>query len=191
MRHGSGPNDLGFVVTNISQYSLHTAADLFGVDTAALHKMLVSRRIAARGEVFFTPTNHEEAVALRDSLAKAVYLAIFMWAVEKINRGTACASYESLIGECRGRRDVVAGMLGRFKCMAATQGSWTSTGLSALPTTAWSSCASTMPTRSYSSSSSRMCSAWSRRCVLEMGPLVTHYCQILGIVAVDVQCAIA
>lgn len=80
--------------------SLHTAADLFGVDAGALHKVLVSRRIAARGEVFFTPTNHEEAVALRDSLAKAVYLAIFMWAVEKINRGTECASYESVIGVC-------------------------------------------------------------------------------------------
>lgn len=65
-----------------------------------LHRVLVSRRIVTRGEVFFTPTNPEEAMALKDSLSKAVYLALFLWTVDRINYGTACASYAAAIGMC-------------------------------------------------------------------------------------------
>lgn len=79
---------------------LHTAAGLFGVPPDALQKLLVTRRIATRGEVFITPVSREEAGALRDSLAKAVYLALFAWVVEMVNEETACEGYASVIGMC-------------------------------------------------------------------------------------------
>jgi myosin-5 len=79
---------------------LARAAALLGVSVDALQRLLVSRRIATRSETFYTPCTREEAGALRDSLAKAVYLALFVWAVEMVNVGTACepGGYASVIG---------------------------------------------------------------------------------------------
>ena len=51
-------------------------------------------------QVFYRPNQVEEALLLRDSLAKAVYLALFTWAVEQINLGTSGDIYQSVIGVC-------------------------------------------------------------------------------------------
>ncbi|KNC79991.1 hypothetical protein SARC_07634, partial [Sphaeroforma arctica JP610] len=78
--------------------SLAVAAQLLGVEPSKLAHMLKHRRITARGEVFYSPTSCEEAAGLRDSFAKALYLALFLWVVDQVNFCTSADSHRNYIG---------------------------------------------------------------------------------------------
>eukprot|EP01134_Creolimax_fragrantissima_P006244 CFRG6244T1 len=83
---------------NDGNSSLAVAADLLGVKSSEITHMLKHRRITAKGEVFYKPTTTEEAAALRDTLAKAIYLALFLWVVDQINVCTSADAHENYIG---------------------------------------------------------------------------------------------
>ncbi|KAG2437016.1 hypothetical protein HYH02_011447 [Chlamydomonas schloesseri] len=65
--------------------ALDNAAALLGVSQEALITALTTRRIVAPGEVVIKLLKLSEAVEARNSLAKAIYSAVFNWIVARIN----------------------------------------------------------------------------------------------------------
>jgi len=64
---------------------VEAAADLLGVDTAALKKVLLNRSISVRRETSVIPLDPTTARDSCDSLAKGVYSKLFDYLVERIN----------------------------------------------------------------------------------------------------------
>ena len=66
--------------------SLLNVCDLLEVDNAAIAKWICNRQIVTKFESIVSPRNPDEAVAVRDSLAKFLYLKLFDWIVTQINK---------------------------------------------------------------------------------------------------------
>ena len=60
-------------------------AKMLGIDPAAMTKCLTSRNIGSRS-VILVSYKPSEAAMTRDTMAKAVYGALFKWTITKINK---------------------------------------------------------------------------------------------------------
>lgn len=64
---------------------LQKAALLLGVDSSTLAKWIVKRQLKTRSETIITSSTLEHAISIRDSVAKYLYSALFLWIVHMIN----------------------------------------------------------------------------------------------------------
>ena len=81
-------------------HSLDTAASMWGVDALRLQKSLEERIIETRSERVNSPVSAEGAVAVRNSMCKAVYGRMFDWLVQRVNEAMEgnLKSSENVIG---------------------------------------------------------------------------------------------
>lgn len=69
--------------------SLEKACAILGVDAVEFAKWTVKKQLITRGEKITSNLTQQQAIVVRDSVAKFVYSSLFDWLVENINRGLA------------------------------------------------------------------------------------------------------
>ncbi|KAL1920571.1 uncharacterized protein VTP21DRAFT_948 [Calcarisporiella thermophila] len=70
---------------------LHNASRLLGIQPGEFRKWIMRRQIATRSERIVTALNPAQAVVIRDSAVKYVYVNLFDWLVNVINEGLSRA----------------------------------------------------------------------------------------------------
>ncbi|PWN53173.1 myosin V [Violaceomyces palustris] len=81
--------------------SLFLATNMLGIDLHEFRKWLLKKQIQTRGEKIITNLTQQQAVTVRDSVAKYVYSCLFDWLVDQMNKSLALGSNrtkESMIG---------------------------------------------------------------------------------------------
>ena len=85
-----------------SEPSLLRACQMLGVDPAEFAKWTVKKQLITRGEKIMSNLTQQQALVVRDSVAKFIYSSLFDWLVENINHGLATeevlSSASSFIG---------------------------------------------------------------------------------------------
>ena len=69
--------------------SLIKACQLLGVDPTEFAKWTVKKQLITRGERIISNLTQQQALVVRDSVAKYIYSSLFDWLVETINHGLA------------------------------------------------------------------------------------------------------
>ena len=69
--------------------SLIKACQMLGVDAGDFAKWTVKKQLITRGERITSNLSQQQAVVVRDSVAKFIYSSLFDWLVESINAGLA------------------------------------------------------------------------------------------------------
>ncbi|ODM23579.1 hypothetical protein SI65_01168 [Aspergillus cristatus] len=69
--------------------SLVRACELFGIDANEFARWIVKKQLITRGEKITSNLTQQQAIVVRDSVAKFIYSSLFDWLVDKINRGLA------------------------------------------------------------------------------------------------------
>lgn len=69
--------------------SLVKACELLGIDAAEFAKWIVKKQLITRGERIMSNLTQQQALVVRDSVAKYIYSSLFDWLVETINSGLA------------------------------------------------------------------------------------------------------
>lgn len=69
--------------------SLMKACHMLGVDAGEFAKWTVKKQLITRGEKIMSNLTQQQAIVVRDSVAKFVYSALFDWLVQSINAGLA------------------------------------------------------------------------------------------------------
>ena len=69
--------------------SLVKACAMLGVDAAEFAKWTVKKQLITRGEKIMSNLTQQQAIVVRDSVAKFIYSSLFDWLVESINAGLA------------------------------------------------------------------------------------------------------
>jgi myosin-5 len=69
--------------------SLIKATSLLGVDPAEFSKWTVKKQLITRGEKITSNLTQQQAIVVRDSVAKFIYSSLFDWLVENINHALA------------------------------------------------------------------------------------------------------
>ena len=72
-----------------SEPSLVKACQILGVDAGEFAKWTVKKQLITRGERIISNLTQQQAVVVRDSVAKFIYSSLFDWLVETINDGLA------------------------------------------------------------------------------------------------------
>ncbi|MCJ1393812.1 Myosin type-2 heavy chain 1 [Xylographa bjoerkii] len=72
-----------------SEPSLIKACQLLGVDPNEFAKWIVKKQLITRGERIISNLTQQQALVVRDSVAKYIYSSLFDWLVETINHGLA------------------------------------------------------------------------------------------------------
>ena len=75
--------------------SLVKACQMLGVDAGEFAKWTVKKQLITRGERIMSNLTQQQAVVVRDSVAKFIYSAVFDWLVENINAGLATEEVSS------------------------------------------------------------------------------------------------
>ncbi|RAK72453.1 type V myosin [Aspergillus fijiensis CBS 313.89] len=85
-----------------SEPSLMRACDMLGIDAIEFAKWIVKKQLITRGEKITSNLTQQQAIVVRDSVAKFIYSSLFDWLVDKINRGLATdnilSNFKSFIG---------------------------------------------------------------------------------------------
>ena len=68
-----------------SDENLTIACDLLGIDSFNFAKWITKKQIITRSEKIVSNLNYNQAIVVRDSVAKFIYSALFDWLVETIN----------------------------------------------------------------------------------------------------------
>ncbi|KAJ5179629.1 hypothetical protein N7492_002839 [Penicillium capsulatum] len=72
-----------------SEPSLVRACEMLGIDVGEFAKWIVKKQLITRGEKITSNLTQQQALVVRDSVAKFIYSSLFDWLVDKINRGLA------------------------------------------------------------------------------------------------------
>lgn len=72
-----------------SEPSLVRACEMLGIDVNEFTKWIIKKQLITRGEKITSNLTQQQAIVVRDSVAKFVYSSLFDWLVDKINRGLA------------------------------------------------------------------------------------------------------
>lgn len=72
-----------------SEPSLVRACQMLGVDANEFAKWTVKKQLITRGERIMSNLTQQQAVVVRDSVAKFIYSSLFDWLVDSINSGLA------------------------------------------------------------------------------------------------------
>ena len=75
--------------------SLMKACHMLGVDAGEFAKWTVKKQLITRGEKIMSNLTQQQAIVVRDSVAKFVYSALFDWLVQSINAGLATEEVSS------------------------------------------------------------------------------------------------
>ncbi|KAI4165812.1 MAG: hypothetical protein LQ342_000755 [Letrouitia transgressa] len=76
-------------VLSSTEPTLLRACEMLGVDAAEFAKWTVKKQLITRGERIMSNLTQQQAVVVRDSVAKFIYSSLFDWLVESINGGLA------------------------------------------------------------------------------------------------------
>ena len=82
-------------VLTSSEASLVRACQMLGIDASEFAKWTVKKQLITRGEKIMSNLTQQQAVVVRDSVAKFVYSSLFDWLVETINHGLATDEVQS------------------------------------------------------------------------------------------------
>lgn len=72
-----------------SEPALVKACELLGIDAENFAKWTVKKQLVTRGEKIMSNLTQQQAIVVRDSVAKFIYSSLFDWLVETINSGLA------------------------------------------------------------------------------------------------------
>ncbi|GAB7357247.1 hypothetical protein MBLNU459_g8226t1 [Dothideomycetes sp. NU459] len=72
-----------------SEPSVAKACELLGIDPNEFAKWTVKKQLITRGEKIMSNLTQQQAVVVRDSVAKYIYSSLFDWLVETLNHGLA------------------------------------------------------------------------------------------------------
>ncbi|KAL9123311.1 MAG: hypothetical protein Q9187_000150, partial [Circinaria calcarea] len=72
-----------------SEPSLSRACQMLGIDAAEFAKWTVKKQLITRGEKITSNLTQQQAIVVRDSVAKFIYSSLFDWLVETINYSLA------------------------------------------------------------------------------------------------------
>ena len=75
--------------------SLVKACHMLGVDASDFAKWTVKKQLITRGERIMSNLTQQQALVVRDSVAKFIYSSLFDWLVENINNGLATEEVSS------------------------------------------------------------------------------------------------
>ena len=76
-------------VLQSNEPSLARACQMLGVDASEFAKWTVKKQLITRGERIMSNLTQQQAIVVRDSVAKFIYSSLFDWLVESINGGLA------------------------------------------------------------------------------------------------------
>ncbi|KAI0167060.1 putative myosin MYO2 [Hypoxylon sp. FL1284] len=100
---GASRNDS---VLSASEPSLERACSILGIDGANFAKWIVKKQLITRGEKIVSNLTQQQALVVRDSVAKFIYSSLFDWLVEVINRSLATDEVLSRVGSFIGVLDI-------------------------------------------------------------------------------------
>ncbi|PGH05977.1 hypothetical protein AJ79_06666 [Helicocarpus griseus UAMH5409] len=69
--------------------SLVRACQMLGIEAGEFAKWIVKKQLITRGEKITSNLTQQQAIVVRDSVAKFIYSSLFDWLVDTINRGLA------------------------------------------------------------------------------------------------------
>lgn len=69
--------------------NLVKACEMLGIDNGEFARWIVKKQLITRGEKITSNLTQQQAIVVRDSVAKFIYSSLFDWLVDKINRGLA------------------------------------------------------------------------------------------------------
>lgn len=76
-------------VLSSAEPSLTRACKILGVDAGEFARWTIKKQLITRGEKIMSNLNQQQAIVVRDSVAKFIYSSLFDWLVETINHGLA------------------------------------------------------------------------------------------------------
>ena len=86
--------------------SLVRACQMLGVDATEFAKWTVKKQLITRGENIMSNLTQQQALVVRDSVAKFIYSSLFDWLVETINHGLATEEVISCVTSFIGVLDI-------------------------------------------------------------------------------------
>ncbi|KAI4286711.1 MAG: hypothetical protein L6R35_004034 [Caloplaca aegaea] len=86
--------------------SLVRACQMLGVDASEFAKWTIKKQLITRGERIMSNLTQQQAIVVRDSVAKFIYSSVFDWLVESINSGLATEEVNSRANSFIGVLDI-------------------------------------------------------------------------------------
>ncbi|KAI5924775.1 putative myosin MYO2 [Camillea tinctor] len=86
--------------------SLEKACSILGIDATNFAKWIVKKQLVTRGEKIVSNLTQQQAIVVRDSVAKYIYSSLFDWLVEVINRSLAAEEVLSRVTSFIGVLDI-------------------------------------------------------------------------------------
>ncbi|KAL8772570.1 MAG: hypothetical protein Q9209_002231 [Squamulea sp. 1 TL-2023] len=93
-------------VLSSTEPSLVRACHMLGVDASEFAKWTIKKQLITRGERIMSNLTQQQAVVVRDSVAKFIYSSLFDWLVESINSGLATDEVNSRANSFIGVLDI-------------------------------------------------------------------------------------